>query len=78
MMIAFFASLYLLQCIAGDLTHMLLSFVSGVKLLLKMGWRRGHSIKDVRAGSGLNFFNIHRSINFICALLFVLLILLYS
>ncbi|KAJ0236312.1 hypothetical protein HA466_0256380 [Hirschfeldia incana] len=23
----------------------------GVKLLLKMGWRRGHSIKDVRAGS---------------------------
>ncbi|KAL0718280.1 hypothetical protein Bca4012_067602 [Brassica carinata] len=23
----------------------------GVRLLLKMGWRRGHSIKDVRAGS---------------------------
>ena len=38
---------------------MLLSFVSGVKLLLKMGWRRGHSIKDVRAGSGLNLFNMH-------------------
>lgn len=32
-----------------------------------MGWRRGHSIKDVRASSGLNLFNMHESIIFFCA-----------